>query len=215
MRPTQAHVLKMTALEESAVQNPEESKKLSGYEKMLRILARHKKDLKLIQSNERKAVYKKEILPNYLPWIEGALSAGTGKQDNVLMTCLVWAIDCEEYQLALKIADYALFHDLRLPENFNRTLSTLLAEEFADKAKIAKNEQRPYLLAHLKRIAQMTDEQDMPDQSRARLYKEIGILSQDTDPENALAVLTRANELNPNCGVKTLVKRLQKQLNLS
>ncbi|KGQ33763.1 terminase [Gallibacterium anatis] len=215
MRPTQAHVLKMTALKESAAQNQEELRKLSGYEKMLRVLARHKKDLKLIQSNERKAAYKKEILPNYLPWIEGALSAGTGRQDDILMTCLVWAIDCEEYQLALKIADYALFHDLRLPENFNRTLSTLLAEEFSDKAKIAKSEQRHYLLAYLKRIAQMTNDQDMPDQSRARLYKEIGILSQETDPENALALLMRANELNPNCGVKTLVKRLQKQLSLS
>lgn len=54
------------------------------------------------------------------------------------MTWCVWAIDCGEYHLALQIADYAVFHDLRLPEPFTRTLGTLLAEEFADQAKAAQ-----------------------------------------------------------------------------
>ncbi|MDE4029393.1 phage terminase small subunit, partial [Glaesserella parasuis] len=56
---------------------------LDEYEKMLYLLARHKKDLKAIASMEQRASYKKSILHHYLPWIEGALSAGNGKQDNV------------------------------------------------------------------------------------------------------------------------------------
>lgn len=127
MRPTQAHMLKMTALAESAAEN-EDFADLSGYEKMLRVLARHKKDLKLIQSNERKAAY---------------------------------------------------------------------------------------LLTYLLRIKQLTDGEDMPDQSRARLYKAIGLLDAENNPQRALEHLTRANQLNPNCGVKTLIKRLQKQTALS
>lgn len=64
-------------------------------------LARHKKELKSIQSNEKKAEFKKAILPDYLPWIEGALNTGNGKQDNVLMMWQVWAIDCGQFNLAL------------------------------------------------------------------------------------------------------------------
>ena len=143
MRPTKRHFLEVSA----AIANAAETEDLSDfteYEKMCRILARHRKDLKNIQSTERKATFKKQILPDYLPWITGALSAGTGKQDNVLMTWCVWAIDCGEYHLALQIADYAVFHDLRLPEPFTRTLGTLLAEEFADQAKAAQAANQPF-----------------------------------------------------------------------
>ncbi|KEZ23262.1 Phage small terminase subunit [Glaesserella parasuis] len=118
MRPTQAHFLRMTAAEESAADVPMEA--LEGYDLMLSTLAMHKRRLKQIQSNEKKAEYKlKNALPDFLPWIQGVLKAGSGKQDDILMTWLVWAIDCEEYQLALKISEYALKHDLALPENFN------------------------------------------------------------------------------------------------
>ncbi|CDH99094.1 phage small terminase subunit [Glaesserella parasuis 29755] len=111
MRPTQAHYLRVTAeLAQSSEQAQLEN--LDEYEKMLYLLARHKKDLKAIASMEQRASYKKSILHHYLPWIEGALSAGNGKQDNVLMTWQVWSVDCGEYHLALQIADYAIHQDL-------------------------------------------------------------------------------------------------------
>lgn len=214
MRPTQAHVLKVLSTQAHTAEQ-EDLADLSGYEIMLRLLSRHKRDLKRIQSNERKAQFKKQVLPDYMPWIKGALEVGSGKQDDILMTWLVWAIDCEEYQLALTLADYALFHDLALPENFNRTLATLIAEEFSDKAQFTEGEQQGYFLAYLLRVKQLTDGHDMPDQSRARLYKAIGQLSLENAPEQALEALNRANKLNPNIGVKTIIKRLQKQLGIS
>lgn len=85
MRPTKRHFLEFSA----AIANAAETEDLSDfteYDKMCRILARHRKDLKNIQSTERKGAFKKQILPDYLPWIKGALSVGSGKQDNVLMT---------------------------------------------------------------------------------------------------------------------------------
>ncbi|ATW43513.1 phage terminase small subunit [Glaesserella parasuis] len=212
MRPTQAHFLRMTAAEESAADVPMEA--LEGYDLMLSTLAMHKRRLKQIQSNEKKAEYKlKNALPDFLPWIQGVLKAGSGKQDDILMTWLVWAIDCEEYQLALKISEYALKHDLALPENFNRTLATVIAEEFANKALFADSEAlQAYLLPYLEKVRSLTDEEDMPDQSRAKLYKMIGLFSENHAPETALNTLIRANQLNPYIGVKTVIKRLKKKI---
>ena len=152
-------------------------------------------------------------MADYLPWIEGALSAGSGKQDNVLMTWCVWAIDCGEYHLALQIADYAVFHDLRLPEPFTRTLGTMLAEEFADQAKAAAAANQPFEVAYLEQVQRITADCDMPDESRARLLRELGLLLTDKNPEQALAYLERALGLNQFIGVKGDIKKLRKQLN--
>ena len=211
MRPTKRHFLEVSA----AIANAAETEDLSGfteYEKMCRILARHRKDLKNIQSTERKATFKKQILPDYLPWITGALSAGTGKQDNVLMTWCVWAIDCGEYHLALQIADYAVFHDLRLPEPFTRTLGTLLAEEFADQAKAAQAANQPFEVDYLEQVQRITAECDMPDESRARLLRELGLLLVEKNPEQALQYLERALGLDQKVGVKGDIKKLRKKL---
>ena len=207
MRPTKRHFLEVSA----AIANAAETEDLSDfteYEKMCRILARHRKDLKNIQSTERKGAFKKQILPDYLPWIEGALSVGSGKQDNVLMTWCVWAIDCGEYHLALQIADYAVFHDLRLPEPFTRTLGTLLAEEFAEQAA-----NKPFEVAYLEQVQRITADCDMPDESRARLLRELGLLLVDKTPEQALTYLERALGLDQKIGVKGDIKKLRKQLN--
>lgn len=211
MRPTKRHFLEVSA----AIANAAETEDLSDfteYEKMCRILARHRKDLKNIQSTERKAAFKKQILPDYLPWITGALSAGTGKQDNVLMTWCVWAIDCGEYHLALQIADYAVFHDLRLPEPFTRTLGTLLAEEFADQAKNAQAANQPFEVDYLEQVQCITADCDMPDESRARLLRELGLLLVEKNPEQALQYLERALGLDQKVGVKGDIKKLRKKL---
>lgn len=212
MRPTKRHFLAKSAELAHSAEN-ELLANSTEYEKMLYLLARHKKDLKDIQSREKKAEFKKSILPDYLPWIEGALKTGNGKQDNVLMTWQVWAIDCGQFNLALTIADYALHQQLALPEPFARTLGTMLAEEFADYAKAAQLAGKDFEVSYLERVAELVKDEDMPDESRARLYRELGLLKIESDPESALATLERALELNPNIGVKGEVKKLRKQLN--
>lgn len=212
MRPTKRHFLAKSAELAHSAEN-ELLANSTEYEKMLYLLARHKKDLKDIQSREKKAEFKKSILPDYLPWIEGALNTGNGKQDNVLMTWQVWAIDCGQFNLALSIADYALHQQLALPEPFTRTLGTMLAEEFADYAKAAQLAGKDFEVSYLERVAELVKDEDMPDESRARLYRELGLLKMESDPETALATLERALELNKNIGVKGEVKKLRKQLN--
>ena len=212
MRPTKQHYLRVSAeLEHSA-----EAETLEGaneYEKMLFLLARHQKNLKGVQSMEQRAEMKREYLADYLPWIEGALAAGTGKQDNVLMTWLVWSIDCGEYKLALRIAEYALLQDLVLPEQFSRTLPTLVVEEFADAAKKALQlQEKSFDVTLLQRVAELTDDKDMPDQSRARLYREIGLLLKDSNQADALSAMEKAWSLDDKIGLKTEVNKLRKAL---
>lgn len=211
MRPTKAHFLQKSAELAHSAEHLELAN-LDEYEQMLYLLARHKKDLKQIQSTEQKAAYKKGVLKHYLPWIEGALKAGAGKQDNVLMTWQVWTVDCAEYHLALQIAEYALHQDLQLPEGFSRTLATMLAEEFADAAKKAQKVQQPFEVSYLLKVDELTKDKDMPDESRARLYREIGLQLRESQPETALMYLERALTLNINIGVQGEVKKLRKQL---
>lgn len=211
LSPAQIHLRKMSAALANAAETAN-LKDLPEYDRLLYVLSRHKRQLSDIQSMERRAELKKQILPDYLPWIEGALQTGSGKQDNILMTWLVWSIDCGEFHLALQIAEYAIFHDLRLPEPFTRTVGTLVAEEFADYAKSAQAAGKPFEVMYLQRVEEMVRDEDMPDESRARLLREIGLLLIENQPEQALAKLERALELNINIGVKGQVRQLRKQL---
>lgn len=212
LSPAQRHVQHIAAQLQGEQQDLAH---LSEYDKMLYLLARHKKDLGNIQSKEAKAEYKRNILPDYLDWINGVMQAGTGRQDDVLMMWLIWATDCGEYELALKIGEYALFHDLALPEGFNRTTATAIAEEFADAASKAATLNQEFDLDFLLKANEITQHSDMPDESRARLLKELGLQQKESNPEQALINLTRALSLNQNVGVKGEIKALRKKLNLT
>lgn len=133
MRPTKRHFLETTAALASAAESAE-LEQFDDYEKMLHLLARHKKDLSNIQSMEKRAEYKKQILPDYLPWIEGALKAGTGKQDNVLM---MWQVCpnahlCQTPTLNIKtngdlvLAVERLFNSLELCKLKEQALTTCI-----------------------------------------------------------------------------------------
>lgn len=52
----------------------------------------------------------------------------------------------------------------------------------------------------------------MPDESRARLLRELGLLLVEKHPEQALAYLERALGLDQKIGVKGDIKKLKKQL---
>ena len=213
MRPTRANRLRKEA-EKFALseQNNSHPAQLGGYELLLAQLNAHKRQLSQVQSMERRAEIKANIFAEYQPWIDGALNAGTGVQDAVLMTWLVWCIDAGLLNYALKIAEYALFHDLVLPERFERTLGTTVAEEFAELAKKARTAKKPSEMTYLEQVNQMTSEQDMPDQVRAKLLRELGEGLKETQPDTALAYLKRALELDQDVGVKGSITQLEKAI---
>ena len=180
---------------------------------MLAKLDADKRRLKQVQSVQKKIEVKRELLPDYAAWIEGVLQADAGGQDDVLMHVIVWRIDVEDYAGALEIADYALRHGLKLPAHYNRTLGCLLAEEFAEQAHRARNEKRAVDLSALRAIDQLTAGEDMPDEVRAKLAKEIGLACFDKgEARAALASLERALALFNGVGVKKDIERIERAL---
>ena len=200
----------------------------SAYERMMIQLRNDLQRLKSIQSMERKNQVKEEILPDYQAWINGILEGGKGAQDDVFMTVLVWNIDTGKYDEALQMADYALKHDLAMPDPYKRNLATVLLDDVPS-AIVKKMEDTPeaieQALSILKQTEELTKNHDAPDQARAKLYKTLakvlikktgdGDITEKTRPDaiEARKYLERACELD-SYGVKTELKRLEKRLGL-
>jgi hypothetical protein len=183
----------------------------SIYELMLAKLHTDRRRLKGIQSIERKVDVKREVLPDYAEYVTGVLAGGRGAPDEVLITVMVWRIDVGDFPGALAIAAYALEHGMKMPDQYDRTLATVLAEEVADRALDALKVDQVFDSQLLLDVAQLTHQHDMHDQVRAKLYKAIGYSLQQ-DPATALPYLERALQLFDRIGVKKDIARLQQQL---
>lgn len=200
----------------------------SAYELMLMKLHEDRRTLSNIQSIERKIEMKATMLPAYQDWIDGVLSAGRGAQDEVLANVLVWHIDVGDYERALQIAGYAMEHQFTLPDRYNRTLPTLLQDDFAGASLGGRLKDEPARAADiLQQVLAMTGNADTPDQARAKVHKALGLalleLVNQADAENvtaasadhataALQHLTRACELHQAAGVKKDIERLERRL---
>jgi hypothetical protein len=209
--PARAHFARVTAALAASEAAPDQT--MAGakpYELMLAKLAGDRRALKTIQSVARKIDLKRKLLPEYVEYVEGVLSAGRGAQDDVLTTVMVWRIDAGDLDGALSIATYALRHGLTLPDHFERSLASLLAEQFADAALSAFMDGGTFDPQRLERVHELTHEADMHDQVRAKLYKAIGYAIQETDPPRALDYLRRALSMNDRVGVKKDIDRLSK-----
>ncbi|PHM65689.1 terminase [Xenorhabdus stockiae] len=206
--PWQCHRIRLQAESTAGLQG-EALQNNSGYNQMLLMLGQHRKQLKGIQSMEGKARLKQKLLPHYAPWVTGVLATGQGAQDDILMYAMLWRIDAGEYDGALDIAEYALRHRLAMPQGHSRTAGCAIAEEIADAAQRSYNAKSPLPLATLERAVSLTDEQDMPDEVKAELYKWLGYNQRDNDlPQPAYCSLSRALELNNRVGVKKDLEQL-------
>jgi hypothetical protein len=183
-----------------------------------------------IQSVERKIELKRELLPNYLPWIEGVLAADIGVQDDIVVHVMIWAFDIGDFPRGLVLGTYVLRHKLPLPDRFKRTAATLIAEEPADAALKAIGKREDFSLDVLLQVEQLTEAHDMPDVVKAKLCKAIGLLlvraaeaideTSGDGPaglrqgtvERALAYLRRGYGLSHTIGVKKDIDRLEREI---
>lgn len=198
----------------------------TGYEVMLAKLQQDQFRLKQIQGNEAKAKLKAELLPEYVPYVEGVLSAGQGAQDDVLVTLMVWRFDAADFEGGLQIAEYVLRHQLLMPDRFNRTTGCLVAEEVATAALNAQKASKPFPLVILNRTAELTADQDMPDEARAKLVlaqgrAQLAQLNYEAEKLNqdelawlqfGIDLLKRAIELHNSCGGKKDLERAERLL---
>lgn len=190
--------------------------------------------LKDIKSVANKIVAKRQMIPDYLSWIEGELAAGeavergklaTSLASEILPTIMVWAIDTAQWPLALRLAAHVLRHDVALPARYERDAPTLILEEIAEAAIRDQVKGVPFPLDVLRQVEDLVDGIDMHDQPRAKMVKAISaelVRACEALPEGspdriagataAIERLRQAVELDPRIGVKSVIQRLEKSL---
>lgn len=183
----------------------------TAYEQMLVKLAADRRRLHDLQSIERRAEVKREILPDYVPWVDGVLAGNQGVQDDILMTVMVWRIDAGDLTGAIEIARYAIDHNLAMPDQYKRGTACLIAEEAAEMA-LKGGSENPGDADQLIAIGNLVEDQDMPDEVRAKLLKAIGYAVAPIQPGTAKEILKRALELHPKVGVKKDIERIEREL---
>ncbi|NWD44435.1 terminase endonuclease subunit [Pseudomonas yamanorum] len=227
--PCRRHFQRVTAaVAAAAVAGPAMTMEgASVYELHLAKLQQDYLRLKQVQSTEGKAELKRQLLPEYVPYVEGVLAEGKGAQDQVLTTLMVWRMDAADFAGALDIAEYVIYHALLMPDRFERTTGTIVAEEIAEVALKAQKAGGTFDLDLLLRTEQIAGDEDMPDQAKAKLHLALGKayaekVSEEDPAENRLITLgllesakthlARAIELNTNCGGKKDLERVERLL---
>ncbi len=224
--PARRHFEQARAEKEAASAGP--GQQLAGashYELMLVKLAADRRRLKAVQSVARKVEVKREVLPEYVSYVAGALEGGRGAQDDVLMTVMIWRIDAGDYAGALEIARYALRHGLTLPNHYERSTAAAITEEFSDAALTALRDGGTFDADQLNEVRELTEPVDMHDQIRAKLHKALGLAAMkligddqldDTydwaRASQAVQNLQTSLRLDARAGVKQNITRLEKLL---
>lgn len=215
--PARKHFLRVRAAQEAAQTTPERPQS-DSHELHKMDLVEDVRRLHDIQSIERKIDAKRDMLPKYESYVKGVLEAGTGQQDDVLVTLMVWYLDIGDIKTGLDIAEYAIEHGLETPDKYARTTATLAAEEVAVFSLLAMANETvdEGLPEQLCRAVDMFADADMQDQVKAKLFKAYGYQLRDQgSDELALSALSRALDLNERVGVKEDIKRLEKALEKS
>lgn len=213
MTPAQRHAMRVSAIQ-AAQRDNAPLRHATPYEQMLVKLAADRRTLKEIHSKETKAEKKRDLLPFYLSWVTAVLENGTGAQDDILVTVMLWRLDAGDLPGALEIARYALRYSLAMPEKHARTVPYMLAEEVALAALRARDAGQPVSAAILLETLSLTAQSDMPDEVRARLHKVTGLTLRDAGQlHDAMTHLLRAVQLDRNAGVRKDIERLTRELN--
>ena len=171
-------------------------------------------NLSNIQSISHKKELKAELLPSYLPWIEGTIAEGVGAQDDMLVKLMVWCLDTHDFKVATDIAEYALLNDFVMPEPFKRDVATVFVEQLSDEMlSLDKDPDASNIADHadlIQRAIDSTTGQDMPDQVRAKLYRVLGDSLKDAKPNEAINAYEKAIKLDDKVGCKKDLAQLAK-----
>lgn len=178
------------------------------------------------ESHEARKPMKAEFAKRFEDWVDGVLIADAPVQDEIVLTCMVWAIDTGDYKRAVKIGTFAMKHGLAMPDRYRRSVACFLREDIAE-AEI--DNPGSVDLQLLLAIDAITAGADMPDPAKAKLHKALGRAwtakadafdaSDDTAPaggeaafvDAALTQLRRALQLDSKAGVKKDIEKLERR----
>ncbi len=168
--------------------------------------------LRSIQSQEKRAEAKKELIPKHMPYVLGVVQSGAKvEQDEVITTIMLWCFDCGLFHQGLSLAEYALEQNLKMPDSFSRSTASIVAEEIGNAAHKAYQDGQIFKFDVLYKADQLTANHDMHDQIRAKLYLGLGrTLLQLEHGAEAVEFIKKAIAKNENCGGKTDLKKAEK-----
>lgn len=180
-----------------------------------------------VESHEARKPLKAEFIREFAPWVDGIIAADTPVQDEIVLTCMVWAIDVGDFVEAVRLGDFALRHGLQMPDRYKRSVACFLREDIAE---VALQQPGAVDLQLLVKIEDLTAGADMPDPAKAKLHKALGRAwaakadafnpSDESAPaggkaaftEEALQQLRRALTLDSKAGVKKDIEQLERRL---
>lgn len=214
--PARKHYERMTAAKAAGTATPGQQQQGEQYELHAAALYEARRELKKIKSTQAKVERKRELLPDFLPYVTGVLEEGNGAKDDVLMTLMIWCIDVGDYEKALEIGAYAMKHGIETPDQFDRDTASILAEEIADGVKSALEKEgadADALANVMARAVAIVGDADMHDQIKAKLHKSYGYaLRAAEDLPGALEQLKQAVALNEKIGVKQDIQQLERDI---
>ena len=129
----------------------------------------------------------------------------------MLVKLMIWALDTHDFKTATDIAEYALLNDFVMPEPFTRDVATVFVEQLADELLILKKDTDTAVYADLiQRAINITTDQDMPDQVRAKLYRVLADSLKDAKPTESITAYETAIKLDDKVGCKKDLEQLRK-----
>ncbi len=193
----------------------------SVYELMCAALWADRRTLKAIKSIKAKVEAKRGMLDKYNAYIEGAVAADSGAQDEIIMAVLLWSFDTGDLDKALWLSAYALKHGMKTPDRYERDTAAVVAEQTAEEVLDMIEPNLPpalwpaalplpqHLAGWTTAAIELTNGFDMHDQIKAKLFKAHGYALRLADrAAEALAALQQALDLHAGCGVKKDIERL-------
>lgn len=186
----------------------------SVYQLQLTELKNDQHVLRGIASEIERAKAKAEVIPKHMPYVDGVIASDAKlESDDVITTIMLWCLDVGEYAEGLRIAEYALKHNLKMPDAFSRNTAAIVAEEIGNAARVKFKTGEIFDLNILEQANNLTATFDIHDEIRAKLYLAIGrSFLQLEQFAPAVEFLTLAIKRNENCGGKPDLQKADKAL---
>jgi len=173
-----------------------------------RMIKSDEQSLKSIPDHAERDKRKPSLLNKYREYLTEYMAAKETHDNNVLFYCLVWACDCEQWDWAIELCDYATLTK-QTNDIFRRGHEDICADSvlsFSNKAVKEKTLLPECFSIVFDRITSKTWTVDNITQSQ--YYKLKGDSIIELQPKDALAYFEKAHDLNNTIGVKGRIKAL-------
>lgn len=164
-----------------------------------------------MKSIQDRIALKAEWLPEYYGYIDGCLAVSPAAQNTTLVHLMIWACDVNDFELAVKIAEYVVLNDMVMPEGYSRSTAEFVTEQCAE-VFIDDDELAIANATLIERIISLGEGEPMVDEVRAKIYRALGDALNQAQPIEAVTAYKNALRYNPKAGCKKNLDQLEKRL---